>query len=43
VTDCPYFKAKGMHLYVGYRVKATGKTGECCHSCGTERQEPRND
>lgn len=35
-SECPYFAAKGMHLYVGYRVAATGQTGECCHGCGIE-------
>ena len=34
---CPYYAAKGMHLYLGYRVAATGQAGEACHGCGRER------
>ena len=37
-SKCPYFKAKGMHLYVGYRVKATGQSGEMCHGCGKDKE-----
>lgn len=36
-TECPYLIAKGAHLYVPYRVKATGQTGECCQGCGVQR------
>ena len=36
--ECPYYTAKGMHLYVGYCVRASGKTGEACHGCGKERE-----
>jgi len=38
----PYFDAKGMHLFVGYRVAATGQTGECCHGCGFEAEETQS-
>ena len=33
-SKCPYFKAKGMHLYVPF-AKLPG--GEFCHGCGKER------
>lgn len=31
--ECPYWKAKGWHLYVPYR-KASGQLGMVCHGCG---------
>ena len=41
-AECVYFAAKGMHLYVGDRVAATGQTGECCHGCGFEAEETQS-
>lgn len=35
-VECPYFRAKGAHLYVGYRVALTGQTGQCCYGCGKD-------
>lgn len=38
---CPYVEAKGIHLFVAYRIAATGYVGECCHGCGVEIGESR--
>lgn len=35
-SECRFFVAKGRHLYIPYRVRATGKTGEACYDCGKE-------
>lgn len=35
-NKCPYFKAKGMHLFVG------SKYGDVCHGCGLAGKE-KND
>lgn len=32
-SNCPYWKAKGRHLFVGNR------NGVCCHGCGIEQEE----
>lgn len=32
-SECPYFKAKGMHLFVG------SKHGDVCHGCGLAGKE----
>lgn len=33
MSDCPYYLAKGRHLFVGHR------NGVCCHGCGIEQEE----
>ena len=33
-STCPYYRAKGRHLFVGHR------NGACCHRCGIEQKEP---
>ena len=31
-SNCPYYRAKGRHLFVGHR------NGVCCHGCGIEQK-----
>lgn len=38
---CRFVAAKGLHLFVFYRVAATGYTGECCFGCGVDRVDAR--
>lgn len=38
-SECFYFRAKGIHLYLAYEVQATGASGEACHGCGLERTQ----